>query len=137
MKKKSKLNESEEQVLVSDILATMPKAGFAPTVMGLLQFGSHELLKEAIAAEITEYLGRTRYKHLKEGQSFKGYRNGHRNTTVDTPIGQIHYERPVAVHAPEFESKYHTRHTRRPREFADAIAEMHVNGVSTRNVKRA
>jgi len=94
-------------------------------------------LKEAITNEITRYLGREFYKHVKGGQEFKGDRNGYRRTRVDTPIGQVEYERPLIAYAPEFESKFHTPYMRRPKAFANAIADMHVNGVSHRSVKRA
>src|SRR5208337_209581 len=47
------------------------------------------------------------------------------------------YERPLLTGAPDFKSRYHVPYMRRPGEFADAIGDMHVNGVSSRNVKRA
>jgi transposase-like protein len=102
------------------------------TLMSLLQFGSTTLLKEAIAAEITQYLGRGHYKH---GEVFKGYRNGYQKTTLDTPIGQLEYDRPKVAHAPDFKSQFHKAHMRRPDEFAAAITDMYVNGTSTRKIK--
>ena len=66
------------------------------------------LLKEAVVSEITRYLGRGFYRHLKAGEEFKGNRNGYRRTTVDTPIGQVSYDRPLVAYAPDFESKFHT-----------------------------
>ena len=107
------------------------------SVMGLLQFGSSLLLKEAIADEITKYLGRDFYKHLKKEDTFKGERNGYRRTRLDTPIGQVEYERPLVSYAPEFQSKFHVPYMRRPKEFSESICDMHVNGVSYRNVKKA
>ena len=105
------------------------------SVMGLLRFGSGALLKHAITNEITEHLGRKRYHRLEENQEFRGYRNGYQKTRVDTPIGQLEYDRPKVAHAPEFKSQFHTPHVRRPQEFASAIADMYINGVSTRKVK--
>lgn len=102
------------------------------TLTSLLQFGSTTLLKEAITAEITQYLGRSHYKH---GEEFKGYRNGHQKTTLDTPIGQLSYDRPKLAYAPDFKSQFHKAHMRRPDEFAAAITDMYVNGTSTRKVK--
>lgn len=105
------------------------------SLMDILRFGSGALLKEAIAHEITEYLGRGFYQHIEEGQEFKGDRNGYQQTTLDTPLGQIIYDRPKVAYAPDFKSKYHVPHMRRPAEFATAISDMYVNGVSTRKVK--
>ena len=105
--------------------------------LGLLRFGGELLLRQAVEAEITRYLGRGFYEHLKGDQESKGYRNGSRKTTIDTPIGQLNYERPLVTGAPDFNSQFHTPYMRRPNAFADAVADMHVNGVSSRNVKRA
>ena len=106
------------------------------SLMQLLQFGSGALLKDAIAQEITEFLGRDYYQHSKTGNNLKkGERNGFQKTRLDTPLGQIIYERPKLAYAPGFKSKYHVPYMRRPNEFASSIADMYVNGVSTRKVK--
>jgi putative transposase len=134
MKKKNRQDKAQSQAQLFD---SLPPDVQEMSLMGLVQFGSSLLLKEAVAAEITAYLGRGFYKHLQQGQEFKGHRNGSRLTTVDTPIGQVVYDRQLLVNAPDFESKYHQPYMRRPEAFAAAIADMHVNGVSTRNVKKA
>ena len=107
------------------------------STLGLLKFGGEVLLKKAVEEEITRYLGRGFYEHLKGSEESKGYRNGTRETTIDTPIGQVTYDRPLLTGAPDFVSQYHTPYMRRPKEFAQAVGDMHVNGVSSRNVKRA
>jgi putative transposase len=107
------------------------------STLGLLRFGGELLLKKAVEEEITRYLGRGFYEHLKGDQESTGYRNGTRETTIDTPIGQVTYDRPLLTGAPDFQSQYHTPYMRRPEEFAQAVGDMHVNGVSSRNVKRA
>jgi len=107
------------------------------STLGLLRFGGELLLKKAVEEEITRYLGRGFYEHLKGNQESTGYRNGIRETTIDTPIGQVTYDRPLLTGAPDFRSQYHTPYMRRPEEFAQAVGDMHVNGVSSRNVKRA
>lgn len=114
----------------------MPQSLDECTVLGLLRFGGQTLLKGAIAAEITDHLGRGYYAHGTE-QSVPGDRNGYRETTLDTPIGQVTYDRPLVVHAPEFHSQYHVPFMRRPKEFAEAVCDMYVNGIATGNVKRA
>jgi putative transposase len=132
-----KKNNSLSADSQANLFDTLPPEVREMSLMGLVQFGSSMLLKEAVAAEITAYLGRGFYKHLQEGKEFKGHRNGSRLTTIDTPIGQVSYDRQLLVNAPNFESKYHRPYMRRPEAFANSIADMHVNGVSTRNVKRA
>jgi transposase-like protein len=106
------------------------------TLMSLLQFGSTTLLKEAIAAEIEQYLGRQHYEHREKEAPFKGHRNGYQKTTLDTPIGQLQYDRPKVAYAPDFKSQFHKPHMRRPEEFAAAITDMYVNGTSTRKIKQ-
>jgi putative transposase len=106
-------------------------------VMSLLQFGSDLLLKEAIAAEITAYLGRKHYQHRAEGEPFKGHRNGHQQSRIDTPIGAVEYDRPKVAYAPDFKSQFHVPHMRRPDEFAAAVTDMYVNGTSTRKVRKS
>lgn len=102
------------------------------SLSSLLQFGTGLLLKRAIAAEITEYLGRSHYQH---GDEFKGHRNGYQKTRLDTGVGVIEYDRPKLANAPNFQSQYHVRRMRRPEEFAQVVTDMYVNGVSTRKVK--
>jgi putative transposase len=104
------------------------------SLLAILRQGSGTLLKEAIEAEISEHLGRLRYQHSEE---FRGHRNGAQKTSIDTPIGPIEYDRPKVAYAEGFQSRYHTPHVRRPEEFAAAVTDMYVNGVSTRKVKDA
>lgn len=105
------------------------------SLMSLLQFGSDLLLKEAISAEITAYLGKQYYQHRDEGEPFKGHRNGYQCSRIDTPIGALEYARPKLAYAPDFRSQFHVPHLRRPEEFASAVTDMYVNGTSTRKVK--
>lgn len=114
-------------------------SGESPNLLGMsllaiLRQGSGLLLKEAIEAEITEHLGRLRYAH---GEEFRGHRNGHQKTQMDTSLGPIEYDRPKVAYAEGFQSRYHTPHVRRPEEFASAVTDMYVSGVSTRKVKDA
>lgn len=105
------------------------------SLMGLLKFGSQTLLAEAIREEIRAYLGRDFYEHNNSKKAKSGYRHGYRNTRVDTPIGSIEYDRPRLIGARGFKSKFHSPYLRRPEEFASAICDMYVNGVSTRKIK--
>ena len=87
--------------------------------------------------EISRYLGYGAYERIPPTDRRPGKRNGFRETTLDTPIGQLTYPRQRVVGAPDFKSSIHQPYMRRPEEFADAICEMYVQGVSTRKVKRA
>jgi len=107
------------------------------SILSLVQMGAQVLLKGAIEQEIAQHLGRTYYQHLKEGETSRGERNGYRQTRIDTPSGQVVYDRPLLAYAPEFRSQFHVPYLRRPQAFANAVVDMHVNGVSTRNVRRA
>jgi transposase-like protein len=49
-------------------------------------------------------------------------------------MGAVEYERPK-VTGSDFKSQFHQPHMRRPEEFAQAVTDMYVNGVSTRKVK--
>lgn len=122
-------NQKEHEVEVGELSQfDLPSM----SLMSLLQFGSARLLKEAIANEITDYLGRSHYQH---GSVFKGHRNGSQKTQLDTPMGAIEYDRPKVAYAPNFKSQFHVPHMRRPEEFSAAITDMYINGVSTRKVK--
>ncbi len=125
---KCKQHDVDQQVI--DALSQLDLSSMS--LMSLLQFGGGIALKHAVAAEITEYLGRSRYQRTEE---FKGYRNGYQDTNFDTPVGSVKYKRPKVAGAPDFKSRFHVARMKRPEEFANAITDMFVNGVSTRKVK--
>ena len=114
--KRQDLIDRKQQHLTPSILEQMKQLDLPQiSLQTLLQFGTGLLLKEAIAQEITDYLGRSHYEH---GETFKGYRNGHQKTRLDTGSGVIEYDRPKLTGAPKFKSQYHVPHMRRPEEFA-------------------
>jgi putative transposase len=137
MAKKRKLNPEQEQAIVQSVVDAMPQGLNGLSLLGVLQWGSQEILKQAVIAEINEFLGTKPYDRLSEETAPKGERNGFRETVIDTPIGTVTYPRQRLVNAPGFKSKIHTPYMRRPEEFASAVTEMYVSGVSTRKVKRA
>jgi len=120
----------------SEIMKGLPCKLEELGTMSLLKFGSETILRAAILEEICDHLGRGHYEH--SGNNGKlGYRNGDCLTTIDTPLGPVTYNRPKLTGAKNFKSKFHTPYIRRPEEFADQVAEMYVNGISTRKIKRA
>jgi len=130
--KKSIIEKSSAKLPVPETL----NLGSA-SLMEILRHGATSLLKTAIEQEITEHLGRARYAHSEPSDESKGYRNGHREARIDTPSGTLVYDRQRLSGDPEFKSKVHRPHMRRPEEFDAAVAEMYVSGVSTRKVKKA
>lgn len=107
------------------------------SIQSLLQVGGQTLLKQAIAAEIEQFLGRRYYEHFKPNVKKTGYRNGYRKTTIDTPCGPITYDRPTVADSTGFESQFHKSYMKRSPEFAASICDMYVNGISTRKVKKS
>ena len=130
--KQKDLEESKQEKLKLSVgeLSQLDLPGMS--LMSLLQFGSGALLKHAIAAEIEAHLGRGHYEH---GDEFKGHRNGHQKSRIDTPMGVVEYDRPKLAYATNFKSQFHVPHMRRPEEFAAQITDMYINGLSTRKVK--
>jgi transposase-like protein len=139
MKTRTTVNKPKIQAVpsIATAKAESLEAAGGPGILELLKFGSQAILKRAVEEEITKYLGRESYERLTTDMASRGFRNGYRKTTIDTPIGQVTYDRPRVSGAPDFKSAYHEPHMRRPEEFADAVAEMYVTGVSTRKVKKA
>jgi putative transposase len=125
---KYKQHEVDQQVI--DALSQIDLGSMS--LMSLLQLGGGLVLKHAIAAEITEYLGRSRYQRT---ENFKGYRNGTQDTNFDTPLGSVRYDRPKVAGAPDFKSRFHTPRMKRPEEFANSVTDMFINGISTRKIK--
>jgi transposase-like protein len=137
MAKNRKLNSEQEQAFVRSIIDSMPQGLNGLSLLGVVQHGASAILKHAVIAEINEFLGTQPYARLPEGQAPRGERNGFRETVVDSPLGQVTYDRQRLVNAPGYRSKIHTPYMRRPEEVAAAVTEMYVSGVSTRKVKRA
>jgi transposase-like protein len=104
------------------------------SVFAILRQGFGPLIREAMEAEITAFLGRGHYRH---GEEFRGYRNGFQESSMDSPVGRLTYDRPKVAYADGFKSRLHTPFVRRPEEFAASVTDMYVNGVSTRKVKDA
>jgi transposase-like protein len=82
-------------------------------------------------------MGRGYYERLDRAAAEQAYRNGYRQTTLETAGGKIIYDRPLVTGAPEFKSSFHVPHMRKLKEFQNTIADLYVNGVSTRKVKKA
>lgn len=89
------------------------------------------LLNEAMKRERSEALGAKPYERTEERQ---GYANGYKPKTLDTRMGKVTVSIPQA-RGIEFYPQSLERGTRSEKALKLAIAEMYVQGVSTRRVK--
>ncbi|MBI4454623.1 MAG: transposase [Acidobacteria bacterium] len=136
MKNKRKSYRPLDQAQLEAVFSLGPEQVLEMSLMELSGRGGEILLKQAIATEISGYLGRDYYRH-SDWASKAGYRNGARPTEVEMGNGVMRYERPLLTGAEDFHSKFHVRRCRKPQEFRQAVQDLFVEGVSTRKVKRA
>lgn len=90
-----------------------------------------EALEEVLEGEMTEQLGAGRGERTEERQ---GYRAGHYSRGLVTRIGKLELRVPRDRHG-EFSTALFERYQRSEKALVAALAEMYVQGVSTRKVK--
>ena len=90
-----------------------------------------EALQEVLEAEMTELLGAG--PHEREA-SRQGYRAGHYERGLVTRIGKLELRVPRDRNG-QFQTALFERYQRSEKAFVAALAEMYVQGVSTRKVK--
>ena len=90
-----------------------------------------EALQEVLEAEMTELLGAG--PHEREA-SRQGYRAGHYERGLVTRIGKLELRVPRDRNR-QFQTAVFERYQRSEKAFVAALAEMYVQGVSTRKVK--
>lgn len=90
------------------------------------------LLNTAMVAERSEYLGARPYERSEER---RGYANGFKNKTVKTRLGALPLKVPQTRDC-EFYPQSLEKGLRSERALLLSIAEMYVQGVSTRRVKK-
>jgi len=91
-----------------------------------------KLLNELMIIERERALKATPYERTDERQ---GYANGFKDKTLQTRLGKLHLQVPQTRDIPFYPSVLE-KGQRSERALALAVAEMYVNGVSTRRVKR-
>ena len=116
MAKKRSLNLDQRQEFVQSVVDSVPEGIKDLSLLGVMKWGGEAVLKHAVIAEINEFLGTQPYQRLGDGIEGRGERNGFRRAVIDTPVGQVEYDRQRLVNAPGFQSKLHTpymvhRHT--------------------------
>ncbi len=90
-----------------------------------------EALEEVLEGEMTEHLGAASGERTEERQ---GYRAGYYSRGLVTRIGKLELRVPRDRHG-EFSTALFERYQRSEKALVAALAEMYVQGVSTRKVK--
>ena len=90
-----------------------------------------ELLQEMLEGEMTEALGATKSER-SDGRI--GYRSGHYNRTLITRVGKLELRVPQDRDG-RFSTELFERYQRSEQALVATLAEMYVQGVSTRKVK--
>lgn len=90
-----------------------------------------EALQEVLEGEMTEFLGAAPSERTQERQ---GYRAGYYGRNLVTRIGKLELRVPRDRHG-EFSTAVFERYQRSEKALVAALAEMYVQGVSTRKVK--
>jgi len=97
--------------------------------------GARMLLQVALDEEVTEFLGRDPYE--RDGHP-NGYRNGSRRRTLQCGSGEIPVELPKVVGSSRpFRRQVLAAWQRRSAALLDVIPGLYVEGLSTRDFKRA
>mgnify|MGYP001208084085 FL=1 len=90
-----------------------------------------EALQEMLEQEMTDALGAAKGERTEER---KGYRSGYYERTLITRVGKLELRVPQD-RAGRFPTELFERYQRSEKALVSALAEMYVQGVSTRKVK--
>jgi putative transposase len=116
----------EKNTTLESLMATVSEKGFE----GMGE-AFQVLLNEAMKIERSRFLGAMPYERSAERE---GYANGFKNKTVKTRVGQINLQVPQ-VRDCDFYPQSLEKGMRSERAVRLAVAEMYIQGVSTRRVK--
>src|SRR5256885_4003353 len=110
--------------------------GEADPVGRIGRLGARLVLQRALEDEVTEFLGRGRYKRVSEPVS---HRNGYERRRVVTTAGPVELERPRVRNAGRlgFESRILGRHVARTYALESLIICSFLRGLSVRDVEAA
>jgi transposase-like protein len=102
----------------------------------LARTGAQALLQAALEAEIEEALGRAFYERREEGQ--RGYRNGSRQRTLTSGVGELALQVPRIADTDEpFHSNVLPAHARIVPKLQALFPLLYIEGLSTRDFTRA
>jgi putative transposase len=104
-------------------------------VEAVARVGARLVLQQALEDEVTEFLGRERYRRVDEGAAI--YRNGYEPRTVKTTSGPIELKRPRVRNAAElgFESQVLGKGVARTHALEALIIVGFLRGLSVRDVE--
>jgi len=103
------------------------------------RLGAQLLMQAALEAEVTEFLGRSRYQRAAAGEDKRlGSRNGYREMTVKTTAGPVALARPKLRGTTEaFASRLFGSHVTRTNALESLVIASFVRGLSVRDVEAA
>jgi transposase-like protein len=125
-KKGVKMFYQEKNNTIASLMATVSEKGFE----GMGE-AFQILINEAMKIERGKFLGAMPYERNSERG---GYANGFKDKTVNTRIGKIELQVPQVRNC-DFYPQSLEKGVRSERALRLAVAEMYVQGVSTRRVK--
>ena len=97
---------------------------------GLRRLVEH-LVQRILEEELSVFLGAESYERTDER---RGYRNGHKSRALKTRVGRLELQVPKDREG-RFQTELFERYQRSEKALLAAIAQMYVQGVSTRKVK--
>src|SRR6266542_6690227 len=103
------------------------------------RLGAQLLMQAALEAEVTEFLGRSRYQRAAAGEDARpGSRNGYREVTVKTTAGPVALARPKLRGTTEaFASRLFGSHVTKTNALESLVIAAFVRGLSVRDVEAA
>ncbi len=103
------------------------------------RLGAQLLMQAALEAEVTEFLGRSRYQRAADcAEARTGSRNGYREVTVKTTAGPVVLARPkLRGTAEAFASRLFGSHVTRTNALESLVIASFVRGLSVRDVEAA
>ena len=103
------------------------------------RLGAQLLMRAALEAEITEFLGRDRYQRAAAcGDARTGSRNGYREVTVKTTAGPVQLSRPKLRGTTEaFASRLFGSHVTKTNALESLVIASFVRGLPVRDVEAA
>src|SRR5437868_11875430 len=101
------------------------------------RLGAQLLMQAALEAEITEFLGRDRYRRVAACEDARpGSRNGYRDVTVKTTAGPVALSRPKLRGTSEaFASRLFGSHVTKTNALESLVIASFVRGLSVRDVE--
>lgn len=125
-----------ERLTMSDLGLSLEEMAGQPLEL-FAREGARMILSVALEEEVTAFLERRRYERKAEGRA-TGYRNGHRKRGLMSGSGRIEVSVPrVSDSGEAFRSRMIDAWQRRSRTLDEVIPLLYVEGLSTRDFRRA